>query len=415
MDNDSTNGTYIDGVRIKRGELFPNQVLRLGEVLAVYVRATRNDCSGPGTAPGCPFVGGPFARRIHEKITRVARTRLNVLVIGETGAGKDVVAQELHRLGRKQGKYVPINCAAIPKGIFESEMFGHVRGAFADAVAARNGLVVEAHKGTLFLDEVGEIPLDCQAKLNRVLELGEVRPIGADRKKMRVDVRIVAATLRDINTMVNRGTFRIDLKSRLMGETIHLPPLRERKQDIPLLARFFLGQFNERNRGTNMKPKRSFFERLLVFDWPENVRSLRTTMMNVADLHPDLARPSARHISDDLVPRLPSSTPTFSSRDMRAEPEELATDKLEEDDGKFEKTMQVAQALRDLVGDHHHPCADLALVPLDELEEWFRFANALRRNDFNKRATASDLGVNRSTVYRRLKKMKRHGIDPMPA
>ena len=414
-DPGSLNGTYVQGRRISKAPLLPGQVIRFGEVLAVYVRAAREEVCGPATEEGCPLVGGSAIKRTHDRIRQVGPTDLNVLVLGETGTGKEVVARELHRLGRRSGGLVPVNCAAIPEGLFESEMFGHVRGAFASADRAREGLVVGAQDGTLFLDEVAEIPPDCQAKLNRVLDSGEVRPVGADRPRRGVKVRVVAATLRDVGAMVQQGSFREDLMARIVGETIRLSPLRWRRQDIPMLARHFLRHFRDQVGGREKRPTRSFYERLLVHDWPENVRGLRTTMMKVAYLHPQVVHLEHDHLPDDLVPRLPAEETASGPR--RGCPKPRVTRELDAGwdapaagAGELETRRELAAKLASLAGGRGSE--DLVLLPRQELEGWLLLVHALRQNDGNKRRTAGQLGMDRSTLYRRMKKMRRHGLEP---
>ena len=414
VDPGSLNGTYIQGRRISRAPLLPGEVIRFGEVLAVYLRAPREEVTGSTTGEGCPLVGGPAMRRIHDRICQVAPTDLNVLVLGETGTGKEVVARELHRLGQRSGELVPVNCAAIPEGLFESEMFGHLRGAFASADRAREGLVARAHHGTLFLDEVAEIPPDCQAKLNRVLDSGEVRAVGADRPRRGVKVRLVAATLQDITAMVRQGSFRDDLMARLMGETILLSPLRRRRQDIPMLARHFLHHFRGQVGGRRKRAQRSFYERLLVHRWPENVRGLRTAMMKVTYLHPEVVNLEHDHLPDDLVPRLPAADPgPTRPRDAgrpRVTRELDAGAVREASAGELESRRDLAAMLSSLAGGTGS--VELVLLPREELESWLVLLRALRQNGGNKQRTAGQLRMDRSTVYRKIRKMKKHGLEP---
>jgi len=188
-----------------------------------------------------PLVGsGPAMQKVRELIAKLAPVPSPVLVVGESGTGKELVAHELHRMGRHpRGPFVAINCAALPENLVESELFGHERGAFTGAVASRDGAFGEADKGTVFLDEIGELPLALQPKLLRALELGEVKRIGESAVRT-VDVRVVAATHRDLETDVREGRFRQDLYYRLATVPVVLPPLRERRYDIPWIAARYL-------------------------------------------------------------------------------------------------------------------------------------------------------------------------------
>jgi transcriptional regulator with GAF, ATPase, and Fis domain len=216
-------------------------------------------------------------RRIEEQIGDVARTDATVLILGESGTGKELVAREIHRRSDRAGRsMIRVNCASIPKDLFESEFFGHVRGAFTGAVQNRDGRFAAADGGTLFLDEVGEIPLELQSKLLRVLEAGQFQRVGEDRTHT-VDVRVLAATNRSLAREREAGRFREDLFYRLSVFPIEVPPLRERAEDIPLLAGRFLARASQ-------KLKRSAhlteddLTRLQRYDWPGNVRELQNTI-----------------------------------------------------------------------------------------------------------------------------------------
>ena len=215
----------------------------------------------------------PAMRRVFEVLRRVAQTDHPVLLLGETGVGKDLAAQGIHTASRRKGSFVALNMAAIPADLFESELFGHVRGAFTDAREERAGAFVEADHGTLFLDEVGDLPLDLQAKLLRALETGVVRPVGGSKAK-KVHVRIVAATNVDLAEKVARGAFRADLFWRLSVLPIVIPPLRERPEDVEVVARYLLAELDP-----SFTLDREAVQTLERYAWPGNVRELRNVLV----------------------------------------------------------------------------------------------------------------------------------------
>ncbi|HWA72625.1 MAG TPA: sigma-54 dependent transcriptional regulator [Polyangiaceae bacterium] len=217
-------------------------------------------------------------QEIFRTITKIADYKTTILVTGESGVGKELVARAVHhRSSRRGGPFVAVNCGAIPENLLESELFGHKKGAFTDAVQDRRGLFEEASSGTLFLDEIGELPLALQVKLLRVLEDERIRRVG-DTKDVQVDVRIVAATHRDLTAETKAGRFREDLFYRLNVLHIHCPPLRDRREDIPLLIDHFLARNNARLgtriRGLDTEARRLLYE----YSWPGNVRELENTI-----------------------------------------------------------------------------------------------------------------------------------------
>jgi DNA-binding NtrC family response regulator len=219
------------------------------------------------------------ARTLLETIRKVAETDSRVLIRGESGSGKELVAAALHRMSRRNGRpLVKINCAAIPQHLIEDELFGHARGAFTDAKSAKAGLFEQADGGTLLLDEVGDMDIALQARLLRVIEDGRVRRIGESSDRG-VDVRVIAATHRDLESMVKSGAFREDLYFRLAAVPIDVPSLRERKDDLPLLFTAFLEQFCRRNGRAPLTVDGDVFARLRTYRWPGNIRELR----NVAE------------------------------------------------------------------------------------------------------------------------------------
>ncbi len=240
-------------------------------------RSTRNPDAAPGMTD---IVGvGPAMRGVQTAIDFVARSSAPVLVMGETGSGKEIVARAIHaRSARSEQPFVAVNMSAIPRELMEGEIFGHVRGAFTGASIARRGLFMLADGGTLLLDEIGDLPLDLQAKLLRVLQFGEIRPVGSERTQT-VDVRVIAATHRDLTALVKAGRFREDLFFRLNVLPLVVPPLRDHREDIPALATYFLAQACQR---APLSPVRSIgadaLEALAKMAWPGNVRELASVI-----------------------------------------------------------------------------------------------------------------------------------------
>jgi two-component system response regulator AtoC len=217
-------------------------------------------------------------QKIFEVITKVAQYKSTILITGESGTGKELVARALHyNSDRAQNAFVAVNCGAIPENLLESELFGHAKGAFTDAIRTKKGLFEEADGGTLFLDEIGELPPQLQVKLLRVLQEGEIRRIG-ESKPIQVDVRIVAATVKDLVKEVNEGRFRDDLFYRLNVLPIHIPPLRERNEDIPLLTAHFIRKYGEVMSKNVVGIDSRALEALMDYKWYGNVRELENTI-----------------------------------------------------------------------------------------------------------------------------------------
>ena len=302
----------------------------------------------------------PLMRDVIERLKRIAPTNASVLIQGETGTGKELVAQAIHQNSpRKNKPFVALNCAALSENILESELFGHVRGAFTDASADRIGKFEYAHGGTMFLDEVGDMPMPTQIKLLRVLENGEITRVGSNNP-VKVNVRILSATNRHLEEAVEAGTFRSDLYHRLKVVTIRLPTLHERSQDIPILLDYFIKQFTAQHgkpiRGVSPAAR----HKLLCFEWPGNVRQLRNVVesMVVVDY-------------DGLL-------------DVDDLPEELA--------GPAEPLGEPATAsLAALVG-----------KPLEEMERLF-VTETLRATGGNREDAAQMLGMGERTLYRKVK------------
>jgi formate hydrogenlyase transcriptional activator len=241
----------------------------------------------------------PALRRVLEQVETAAPTDSTVLIQAETGAGKELIARAIHRLSRRsQGTFIKLNCSAIPAGLLESEMLGHEKGAFTGAVSQRIGRVELAHKGTLFLDEVADLPLELQPKLLRVLQDGQFERLGSSRT-LTSDFRLVAATHRDLRALAARDEFRMDLYYRLNIFPVTIPPLRERREDIPILVRYFVQDFAARMRKQIDSIPVESMEALVQYSWPGNVRELR----NVIERSVILSSGKRLQIPKDALPK----------------------------------------------------------------------------------------------------------------
>jgi transcriptional regulator with GAF, ATPase, and Fis domain len=261
---------------------------------------------------------------------------LPVLILGESGVGKENAAYAVHHGSMRKGPFVPVNCAALPESLVESELFGHDKGAFTGAVTAKVGLFESGAGGTVFLDEIGELPLSVQAKLLRVLETKSVMRVGETRERP-IDVRIVAATNRAIDEEVAAGRFRQDLMFRIGGATVLLPPLRDRRSEIPVLARAFLAAACVKNGRAPMSFARDAMQVLLTYSWPGNVRELRNTIDYVAAVAPDESVERAdlpeRLGGEPSVPvdvTIPTVDPTTPFRAIADELRELESRRMRE-------------------------------------------------------------------------------------
>jgi DNA-binding NtrC family response regulator len=287
----SKNGTFVDGVPIIEARLLPGAIIQMGETslrvefgdAPVAVQISPHDRFGP-------LIGAsPEMRRIYTILERVGPTERTVLIQGETGTGKELVARALHEASKRaEGPYVPVDCGAIAENLIESELFGHVRGAYTGANNDRAGLFEQAAGGTLFLDEIGELPLSLQSRLLRAIEAREIRRLGSN-KSTPIDVRIVAATHRNLYRAVNDGLFREDLYYRLAVVELRIPPLRARREDIPALAAHFYQRYadgeampeawgaalQQRSFPGNIRELRNFIERSIALGWtPSHASSL---------------------------------------------------------------------------------------------------------------------------------------------
>jgi DNA-binding NtrC family response regulator len=386
QDQDSRNGVWVNGQRVRRAGLSPGDVLGVGDMLLLL---------GFGQAEAPVVDGGALLGRSVALSRAVADLDLaaprdtTVLLLGETGTGKELAARELHKRSGRTGALVPVNCGAIGGSVLQDELFGHVRGAFTGAAGVRGGLVAAAEGGTLFLDEIGDAPADVQVALLRLLQEREVRPVGADAPYT-VDVRFVAATHQDLDGLVAEGRFRRDLAARLRRWTVRLPALRERREDVPLLVRHIA----KRLTGRDVQMTRGVALRLILHRWPDNVRELEAVVERLAVEAGDgdtLTEPQW------LVSLLDSesTTPVPPERSSAAR-------------RSWESAAPVAPAAVPAAV----PAPAAAPAPASarpvrpsgpELEE------QLRQLDGNVRSLAEQLGVSRNTLY---KWFKRYGIDP---
>jgi DNA-binding NtrC family response regulator len=293
----SRNGTFLDGTRLREAEVQLGAVLKLGKSAIGIESRWRVREVAPTEARqfGDLVAESTLMREVFAILERVAPTEVTVLVEGESGTGKELAARSIHQMSqRARGPYVVFDCGAVPSDLAESELFGHKRGAFSGATADRAGAFQRANGGTLCLDEIGELPLELQPKLLRVLETGEVRSVGDDVVR-KLDVRIIASTNRDLHAEAQSGRFRSDLLYRLDVVKLRLPPLRQRPEDIPLLVhRLLEGKLppGDKIEGENLAL-------LARYGWPGNVRELKNTLARAVALGQAPGKPPARFA--DLV------------------------------------------------------------------------------------------------------------------
>lgn len=307
------------------------------------------------TRPGFGGLIGmsPRMERVYKMIEKVSQRDHPVLILGESGTGKELVARSIHYMGaRKDKPFVPVDCSALVPTLVESELFGYTKGAFTGAMQAKQGLIETANGGTLFLDEIGEMSLDMQVKLLRVLQQREIKPVGSTERRS-INVRVVAATNRDLELAVKNSTFRQDLYFRLNVVQIKLPPLRERKSDIPLLVTAFLEKFAG-DADIPREMTEDAMRRLMAYDWPGNVRELENAIERAVALG------SGPFVS---VHDLPSSLHYATSERLPASQE---------------------------------------VLPLEELERR-AILSTLRQTNGDKQAAARALGIGKTTLYRKLK------------
>ncbi len=269
-DQASHNGSFIDGQRVTSQRMRPGSVLRMGDTLfeLSFDRPVTLDYGTHGLVGRAPAFSAMLAQ-----LERCATTALSLLVLGETGTGKEYVARAAHALSQRKGAFVAVNCAALPKDLVESALFGHARGAFSGALSDKPGYMEAARGGTLFLDEVTELPWDIQAKLLRALETYEYSPVGETALRP-AEVRVIAASNADMSSEVASGAFRSDLYARLAGYVLHVPPLRQRRADAWRLACAFMRVETGREQPCSV----NFVDRLMNDDWPMNVRELKSVV-----------------------------------------------------------------------------------------------------------------------------------------
>ena len=376
---------------------------------------------------------------------QVAPTDLSVLIVGESGVGKEVIPRVIHDSSpRRRGKYFAINCGSIPEGTIDSELFGHVKGSFTGAIGDSPGYFGAADKGTLFLDEVGELPLATQARLLRVLETGEYIPVGATDVR-KTDVRVVAATNVNMQRAISEGRFREDLYYRLNSIPIHMPPLRERGDDIPLLFRFFAMQMAEKYKMEKVVLTDQARGMLMKYKWPGNIRQLKNVTEQISILSPQ--RDITPEVLAEFIPQDMETTQLVSmnhhgdsDHSFESEREILYKILYELRGHVNELTQEIAQLKKKLNTTADTPAVAstqnyLPRVTEDaEAEEYVELSNvadrmtdkkkteslnletiekqmlikALERNNGNRKKAAEELGYSDRTLYRRL---KQYGLD----
>lgn len=358
-----------------------------------------------------------------EVAAQIAGTDLSVLVNGESGVGKEVIPQIIHQNSpRKHGVYIAVNCGAIPEGTIDSELFGHEKGAFTGAIETRRGYFEEADNGTLFLDEVAELPLSTQARLLRVLQTGEFIKVGSSRVQ-KTNVRVIAATNVDLPTAIQKGKFREDLYYRLNNVPILIPPLRERKEDIHTLFRKFALDFADKYNMPSVRLTPEAQELLEKYRWPGNVRQLKSVAEQISALEHD------RQISaDTLAKYLPKETPntlpirmsdphsggdTISDRDvifkilyqLRQEVNELKA-KIEAREGRIdESTYTPVQGVpQKNIVIHPEEVSDTGQLSIQDVSADL-IRRSLEKHGGKRKAAAQELGISERTLYRKIKEL----------
>jgi len=317
QDLDSRNGTFLNRRRITREPLRDGDLLELGRVVMRFRILPTSGTQLPEQPPlGFATLVPSLAIDLHE-LARIAASPLPILLLGETGTGKELVARGIHELSGRPGPLVPVNCGALSASLLDSQLFGHVRGSFTGAMRDEPGFVRASDGGTLFLDEIGDLPAAAQAALLRVLQEREVVPVGGTRA-VQVDLRIVAATHRQLDLLAARGEFRADLYARLSGHLHYLAPLRERKEDLGLIVADLLSR-NAPDGGTNLRFTADAARELATNDWPLNIRQLEQSLARAVTLADD-GLIHARHLApSQRAPVEDRSAPIAIDDDARRE------------------------------------------------------------------------------------------------
>jgi DNA-binding NtrC family response regulator len=288
-DERSRNGLFVNGARVERQHVRDGDVIRLGNTVLLVCRGGRPS----GDEPTLGIVGrAPSVGELRRVIQRVGPSGLPVVIVGATGSGKELVARALHAQSGRKGRFLALNCAAMPGTLVENALFGHRKGAYTDATSDQPGAFTQADGGTLFLDEIGDLALEAQPKLLRVLENREVTPVGGSLAQA-VDLRILVATHVPLDVAMKEGRFREDLYARLAGVVIKVPPLAARREDVLPLLSLFLGD-------AQRPMTADFVESLLAYGWPRNVRELQKLAERLPVLHPDAAAWQASMLDDEM-------------------------------------------------------------------------------------------------------------------
>jgi len=344
----------------------------------------------PAVAPLTGIIGtGPAMSEVYQITRQVARSNASVLLLGETGTGKELIAHAIHALSqRRERPFVRVNCGALSESLLESELFGHIRGAFTGAIDNRTGRFEAAHKGTIFLDEINSTALHLQVKLLRVLQEREFQRVG-DTKSVQVDTRVIAASNRDLLELAEEGTFREDLYYRLNVVPIYLPPLRERIEDIPQLLTHFLNLYNEENDRYVAHIDPQAIEAMQKYHWPGNVRELQ----NVVERAVVMAR--GDELTLELLPTVITTGRPARGLGTRAMDFQSLTDEL------------VHKGLHDAQQEANQADEDLLSRIVEPVERRV-IAEVMTSTDQVQIKAAARLGINRNTLH---KKLKQYGLD----